>query len=278
MSKWRTTLMKSLAPVWSAEARVHAVRHAMGMGLGRLAMAALLLALTLTSLMWVDLQAMLAEAPGVIRQLPALALKGGELVATPSQVAPLILHNSQGKEIAILDLAGRTRLENRAAFVMVTKSRVLVKAGDGSVQAFPLGTGGQPDQSFTQQELLAGVKGIRWLALLIFLPLFYLFALAMLGVEFGLLGLLALVPNLIYRLGLDAAGRLRLASLGLIPSTTLVALCLVAGWHQGLSLIAMGCSLLWVLLGSMSLDAWPEPEDESCGTDPGQGKEDENRP
>jgi|GEM_PF-2478868 len=275
MSKWRTALVKSLAPVWSAEARVHAVRHAMGMGLGRLALAALILAFTLTSLMWVDLQAMLAEAPGVIRQLPALALRGGELVATPPQVAPLILHNSQGREIAILDLAGRTRLESREAFVMVTKSRVLVKAGDGSVQAFPLGTGGQPDQSFTQQELLAGVKGIRWLALLIFLPLFYLFAMAMLGVEFGLLGLLAIVPNLMYRLGLDAAGRLRLASLGLIPSTILVALCLMAGFHQGLSLMALCASLLWVLLGSMSLDAWPDPVEGSGEAEPRQRDDDE---
>lgn len=252
LRSWR--MVELLRPIWNAEARVLAVRQKPGLGLARWTLASLVLAITLCALMWVDIQGMLREAPGVIAQLPHLSIKKGELVATPPQLAPLILHNSQGREIAVLDLEGRTRLETRDAMLMVTRSRVLVKGGDGTVQAFPLGGVGGKDQDFSKEDLLAGVMAMRWLAVVIFLPLFYLFSLAVLAVEFGLVGMMALVPDLIYKLGLDAAGRLRLASLGLLPSTVVVSLCLVAGLQTGLPLLALGLSLCWVLLGAMALD------------------------
>jgi hypothetical protein len=252
--------MELLAPIWSAPARRRAVRGTGGMGLGRLALSALFLALALTWVMWVDLRHMLAEAPGIVAQLPELSIKGGELVATPPMVAPLILSDSQGKEVAILDLEGRTRLESRDALVMFTRSRVLVKGGDGGVQAFPLGGLGQQDQQLKKADLLKGVATTRWLALAIFLPVFYVFALFMLAVEFVLLGVMAHVPNLIYRLTLDGAGRLRLASLGLPPSTALVAVALVLGLPSSLPMVALVLGLVWVLLGAMALDAHHDPE------------------
>jgi hypothetical protein len=128
------------------------------------------------------------------------------------------------------------------------------------VQAFPLGGLGQQDQQLKKADLLKGVATTRWLALAIFLPVFYVFALFMLAVEFVLLGVMAHVPNLIYRLTLDGAGRLRLASLGLPPSTALVAVALVLGLPSSLPMVALVLGLVWVLLGAMALDAHHDPE------------------
>lgn len=263
--------LDGLAPIWSAEARRRAVRGAGGMGMGRVALAAVFLALALTQLMGADLRRMLADAPAVIQQLPELSIKGGQLVARPPMAAPLILVNAEGQEVAILDLEGRTRLETREAQVMLTRSRVLVKGGDGRVQAFPLAGLGAKDQTLSKQDMLKGVKATPWMALAIFLPVFYVFSLALLGVELALLGLMAAVPNLIYRLELDGAGRLRLASLGLLPSTLLVALALLAGLQRGLPVLALSLSLVWVLLGAMALDATPSPEEPGGGVDEGHG-------
>jgi hypothetical protein len=196
----------------------------------------------------------------VVEQLPLLGLRDGKLWTEPPLSEPLVLLDRGGHEFAIIDLEGRTRLEERAALLMVTRTRVLVKGAEGRIQAFPLGGTGQGESRLDHGDLLALASGLRWTSLVLSLPFLYVLSLALLAAELGLAGLFALVPNLLYRLGLDGAARLRLASLGLLPSTALVSAAMLLGLSRGLPLLALALTLAWMLARCPALAAPPPAE------------------
>ena len=222
-----------------------------GLGLGRVLLAALFLTLALTFLVMGEVNRVLDEAPFLLKDLPALELRGGRLVADPPLAGPLVLRNREGRELALLDLDGTLRLEEREAILQVTGTRLLVKGADGQVQAFPLGSAGRPDSRIDRAQLLDFLGGTaRGLALAMALPFLFVISLGLLMAEAGLVALLALVPDQLYHTGLAGPALLRLCAMALVPGTLLVSLALAAGLPlRQPSLATLVLSLALVLRG-----------------------------
>jgi len=225
----RTSLPRLLLRPWGpARGWVEETGTGRGVGISRLALAALLLGLALSLLGQRQLGRWLEEAPGLVEQLPRLGLREGSLWTDPPETDPRVLRDSRGRPVLLLDLDGQRRLEEEDVAVQLTRTRILVKDRQGTVQAFPLAGTGQPDGEIKPEELLAFLQGpARWLAFAFSLPLLTLLSLALLFVQQALLSLMALVPDRLYGTGLDMPARLRLVSLAILGSSQLTALLLL---------------------------------------------------
>jgi hypothetical protein len=242
-----------IRPWGPARGWVDETRSGRGVGLSRLALAALLLGLALSLLGQRQLGRWLEEAPGLVEQLPRLGLRGGSLWTDPPETGPRILRDSRGRPVLLLDLDGKSRLEEVDATVQLTRTRILVKDRLGVVQAFPLAGTGQPDGEILPADLLAFLLGpARWLAFAFSLPLLTLLSLALLFVQQALLSLMALVPDRLYGTGLDMPARLRLVSLAILGSSQLTALLLLVA-PTGLSVAHPAGLPPWLLPLVLSL-------------------------
>lgn len=238
--------------VWAAE-----VLDGQGTGLGRLVLAACCLGL---ALLWQgnrEYTRYVEQTPAVLAQLPRLGLRNGQLWTDPPQVEPLLVKDSAGHPLLLLDLEARLRLEDQAAPLQLTRTRLRFKGGDGQVQEVPLASPGQADGEVKPAELLAFLRGpARWLALFIASPFLLALSLGMIFLEQAVLSLMILVPNRLYGTRLAFAARLRLISLAVLASTQLSVLALLLGLALSPGwLLPLGLSLAALLRGVLAVQA-----------------------